>query len=125
MLLSKKIFLLGFLQFLFVTSVLSEEGLSIPITTANQVLVFKVDKNHKLRQCYYGSKLNSSDYSSVQTSAIDAYPTFGTSYINEAALRVVHADGNTSTELVYDSYSTEKVADGVELAEIDSRSRFE
>ncbi len=118
MLLSKKIFLLGLVQFLFVASVFSEDGLSIPITTANNVLVFKVDKNHKVRQCYYGGKLNPSDYSSVQTTAIDAYPTFGTSYVNEAALRVVHGNGNTSTELKYDSYTTEKVEDGVELTTI-------
>ena len=118
MLLTKKVLLLCMLQLFFVAAVFSEDGLYIPITTANNALVFRVDNNHKLRQCYYGDKLNTSDYSSVQVSTMDAYPTFGTSNINEAALRAVHADGNTSTELIYDSYKTEKAGDGIELTTI-------
>lgn len=115
---TKKVFLFCLLQLLFVGTVFSEDGLYIPVTTANNALVFRVDNNHKLRQCYYGDKLNISDYASVQVSTVDAYPTFGTSNINEAALRVVHADGNTSTELIYDSYKTEKTGEGIELTTI-------
>jgi alpha-galactosidase len=118
MILTKKVLLLCMLQLFFVAAVFSEDGLYIPVTTANNALVFRVDNNHKLRQCYYGDKLNASDYASVQVSTVDAYPTFGTSNINEAALRVVHADGNTSTELIFDSYKTEKEGEGIELTTI-------
>ena len=42
---------------------------------------------------------------------VDAYPAFGTSYINEAALRVVHGDGNTSTELYFDGVEQNRLGD--------------
>jgi alpha-galactosidase len=45
-------------------------------------------------------------------SLTEAYPTSGTRYVFEPALRVIHADGNTSTDLVFaDHRATE--ADGV------------
>ncbi|MDD4969085.1 MAG: alpha-galactosidase [Paludibacter sp.] len=121
---TKKFFLLGILQVLFAATAFSENEVFIPVTTANNALVFKVDNNHKLRQCYYGDKLNPSDYPSIQVSTADAFPTFGTSNINEAALRAVHADGNTSTELIFDSYTTEKAGDGVELTTITLKDTF-
>lgn len=96
----------------------TKEDVTISVSTTDNTLLFKVDKKNKLRQCYYGNKLNPSDYSSVQISTVDAYPTFGTSYINEAALRVVHADGNTSTELVYDGFTQEKISGNIELTTI-------
>ena len=54
----------------------------------------------------------------------DAFPTFGTSYVNEPALRAVHADGNTSTELAYVSHTTEQEADGVQYTEITLRDTY-
>ncbi len=118
MLFTKRIFLFIALYVLIATSVQSENEVSIPITTQNSALVFKVDKNHKLRQSYYGEVLNATDCSEVQMGSLEAYPAFGTSYVNEAALRVVHADGNTSTELVYDSHVSKKISDDVEQTEI-------
>ncbi|MFT3753354.1 MAG: alpha-galactosidase [Paludibacter sp.] len=100
------------------------EDVTIVVSTADNTLVFKVDKNNKLRQSYYGKKLAGNDITDVQTGTIDAYPTFGTSYLNEAALRVVHADGNTSTELVYDSYATRKLTDNIEQTEIVLKDAF-
>ena len=54
----------------------------------------------------------------------DAFPTFGTSYVNEPALRAVHADGNTSTELAYVSHTTAQEADGVQYTEITLRDTY-
>lgn len=121
---SKKVFLTGIIQLFFVTVAFSENEIFIPVTTADNALVFKVDNTHKLRQCYYGTKLNPADYPSVQVSTADAFPTFGTSNINEAALRVVHADGNTSTELVFDSYTTEKISEDIDLTTITLKDTF-
>ena len=115
---SKKVFLTGLIHLFFVTVAFAENEIFIPVTTTNNALVFRVDSNHKLRQCYFGDKLKTSDYPSIQLTTADAYPTFGTSYINEAALRAVHADGNTSTELIFDSFTSEKVSEGVELTTI-------
>lgn len=117
MLLLKKTILFILLLNVFNALATTKEEIIVAVSTNNNALVFKVDKNNKLRQCYYGNKINS-DYSSVQISKIDAYPTFGTSYINEAALRVVHADGNTSTELVFDSFTQKKISEDIELTTI-------
>jgi len=100
------------------------EDISIAVSTADNTLVFKVDKNNKLRQSYFGNRLKYDDLKGIQTGTLDAYPAFGTSYLNEAALRVVHADGNTSTELVYDSYTTQKISDDVELTEITLKDSY-
>ncbi len=90
----------------------------IVISTSGNTLVFAVDKNNKLRQSYYGQALSPADCAEVQTGTLDAFPTFGTSYVSEAALRAVHADGNTSTELVYGSHSSRQISDDVEQTEI-------
>ena len=85
----------------------------VTISTKDIQLVYKVDDKNKLRQCYFGESMdNNAQY--VQLTKHDAYPTFGTSYVNEPALRAVHADGNTSTELVYVSHKTELMGDGID-----------
>lgn len=89
----------------------------VSITTSNNQLIYKVDGKNKLCQCYFGSKLKTNPELVQQTQA-DAYPTFGTSYINEPALRVVHSDGNTSTELYYVSSSSQKFDDNINYTEI-------
>ncbi|MBQ5750123.1 MAG: alpha-galactosidase [Bacteroidaceae bacterium] len=96
---------------------------TVTISTKDIQLVYKVDKKNKLRQCYFGESMND-NAQHVQVTKHDAYPTFGTSYVNEPALRAVHADGNTSTELVYVSHKTEQTGDGIEHTEIELRDSF-
>ncbi len=92
-------------------------GEIITISTENVQLVYKVDDKNKLRQCHFGESIHGNVADVLMTSE-DAYPTFGTSYVNEPAMRAVHADGNTSTELVYVSHKTETPEDGVQHTEI-------
>lgn len=96
----------------------AEDNVSIVISTESNSLIYKTDKDNKLRQSYYGQALGAGDCANVQTGNMEAYPAFGTSYVNEAALRVVHADGNTSTELVYDSHAVKHISDDIEQTEI-------
>ena len=108
----RKIFLawsIGLFPFILETQASSV----ITVTTDDTELVFKTDDRHKLRQCYYGEKLPQHSITDIAVSAVDAYPSFGTSYINEAAIRAVHADGNTSTELIYDNHTSEELGDGI------------
>lgn len=115
----KRIFLAFFLlNILSLPAFSADEKTSIIISTDQNTLIYHVDKNNKLRQSYYGQKLSDADCAGVQVSSTDAYPSFGTSYVHEAALRAVHADGNTSTELVYDSYSKKQISDDIEQTEI-------
>ena len=98
-------------------------GETITISTQDVQLVYKVDDQNKLRQCYFVSSIHV-DAAEVQMTKNDAFPTFGTSYVNEPALRAVHADGNTSTELAYVSHTTAQEADGVQYTEITLRDTY-
>ncbi len=95
----------------------------INIATKDIQLVYKVDKNNKLRQCYFGETMFT-NVADVLMTKHDAFPTFGTSYVNEPALRAVHADGNTSTELVYVSHKSEQKEGGIVYTEIALRDAY-
>lgn len=98
-------------------------GETIIVSTEDVQLVYKVDDQNKLRQCYFGSTLND-DAADVQMTRNDAFPTFGTSYVYEPALRAVHADGNTSTELAYVSHTTAQEDANVQHTEITLRDTY-
>lgn len=93
--------------FTFIVNVVCAEEY-IPITTKNTCLWFKVNEKKRLQQIYFGKKTDDPDeMKKVDLPAYSAYSTFGTNHVFEAALRVIQADGNTSTELAYSSYKTE------------------
>lgn len=98
-------------------------GETIIVSTEDVQLVYKVDDQNKLRQCYFGSTLND-DAADVQMTRNDAFPTFGTSYVYEPALRAVHADGNTSTELAYVSHTMAQEDANVQHTEITLRDTY-
>lgn len=96
----------------------------IIVKTQNTVLVFKVDESKKIHQCYFGEEIKANDYGGIIQTNADIFPGFGTSYVNEPALRVVHADGNTSTELIYLNHTSQTVSDGIELTTIETKDAF-
>jgi alpha-galactosidase len=51
----------------------------------------------------------------------EAYPQWGDGYIHEPALQISHADGNTSTSLLYRSTTTTREAEGRDLRKIHLR----
>ena len=93
----------------------SQESI-IPITTKNNALVFITDKQKRLRIIYFGSVLSTNnDYKNINNeydfyTQFDhavyngAYTPAGTWNLFEPAIKVTHADGNPSLELLYDSY---------------------
>lgn len=97
---------------------------TIIIQTSNTSLVYKVDKDGALRQCYYGDRLPDAEYEKVQITPHQAYPSYGRDYVNEPALRVVHADGNLTTELVYQSHEQSQPQEGVTLTKIILNDKF-
>ena len=81
----------------------------IPVTTNNTCLLLKVNDKNKLEQTYFGKSItNGKELTTVDLQTFDAYTTFGTNHVFEAALRAIQADGNTSTDLVYVSSSTNR-----------------
>ncbi len=120
---NKTNYLFGVLFFVILPSFLHSQTISV--TTNALEIIYKVDDQHKLRQCYFGEKLQRDENESeIFITKADAYPSFGTSYVHQPALRVVHADGNTSTELTYVSSSKHKVSDGVENTTIVLKDAF-
>ncbi len=85
---------------------------NIAVNTANTTLLLQGDDNGPLSIIYYGDRVD--DIKQVYKSYAlyeSAYPAFGHGNDTRGicALSVRHADGNMSTELVYQSDSQEKI----------------
>ncbi len=117
---------LKFLKALIVVCVLvsGANAQTIVIQTSHTSLIYKVEKDGELRQCYYGDRIEESAHESVQMTPFPAYPSYGGDYVNEPALRVVHADGNLTTQLVYQSHEQNQVGDDVTLTRIVLKDKF-
>src|SRR5476651_1866832 len=82
------------------TEIPSQDHCTIAIETNNSSLKLHVSEDRQLLQKSFGSKL------SPDQSTYVAYPCAGDGWIDEPALRVTHADGNTSTDLRVVGHST-------------------
>ncbi|MES2371091.1 MAG: alpha-galactosidase [Bacteroidota bacterium] len=87
--------------FLFSIILCAQTKKTILVETKNSSLVFTIGANQRLSQQYFGKRLtNVADYDLIKISH-DAYPTAGMDNQFEPAIRIVHADGNPSLDLVY------------------------
>ncbi|HRG08363.1 MAG TPA: alpha-galactosidase [Cyclobacteriaceae bacterium] len=105
-------------------ALVSVQAQTIGIHTDATSLVFKVDKSGELRQCYFGGKVESSTYDAIATSGFAAHPAYGKDYVYEPALRVVHADGNLTTELIYANHDQRQLQEGITLTQIVLKDKF-
>ncbi|MEY2429039.1 MAG: alpha-galactosidase [Verrucomicrobiota bacterium] len=87
------------------------------LKTKNFALEFRVGDDGRL----YQSSLGVSDANERPQRIDEAYPQWGDGYIWEPALQVSHADGNTSTTLLYDSAARTNEAPDRELLRIKLR----
>lgn len=96
----------------------------IPVTTAENAMVLKVDQKKNLSILYYGRKLgNNNEYALIpqsykQTSdytevADAAYTPSGSRNLLEPAITVTHADGNNSLDLRYVQHEQKDLGNGV------------
>ncbi|MBV4357440.1 alpha-galactosidase [Pinibacter aurantiacus] len=84
----------------------------IVIETQNAAIVFSVKGDGKLYQTYFGEKLMGADaYAQLSEEGKESYIPAGTNNLFEPAIRMVHADGNPSLELKYESSKTDKQGD--------------
>jgi alpha-galactosidase len=100
------------------------KGQTIVVQTASTSLIHKVDQQGELRQCYYGERIDDRAYDNVQISSLPSYSAYGRSYVNEPALRAVHADGNLTTELIYKRHEQTQPEAGVTLTQIELKDKF-
>lgn len=103
--------------------------ITIPIETAQNALVIQTDADKRLGIVYFGKKLSkTSEYASIWNDhkytdsnaaiANSAYTPSGSWSMVEPALTLIHADGNTSTDLKYVSHKVEKQSENISLTSI-------
>ncbi|MDD5673606.1 MAG: alpha-galactosidase, partial [Chitinivibrionales bacterium] len=93
----------------------------ISVETATIALVFIV-QGKKLCQAYLGPKLPS--IPAERSVSVPAYSAAGMDDLFEVALRVVHADGNTSTDLAYVNDSRRPVDENIAITKISLRDAY-
>jgi alpha-galactosidase len=102
---------------IFSVHLFAQDHKQIIIETKNTALVLSVGNNKRLTQSYLGKKLAASEYSQLQDGR-EVYLTAGMENQNEAAVRMVHSDGNPSLELLYVSHIIDKKDDNVSTTNI-------
>ncbi len=91
-----------------VCTALSMQAKDIFVNTPNTTLLLKAEDGKPLHVSYYGERIDNAKQVYAAYSLWEhAYPAFGAGCQSVPALSVKHADGNMSTELVYQS-DTEK-----------------
>ncbi len=108
-----------FLIILFVSATIHShlQAQVISIETSNSQLVLSVSKNQKLYQSYLGKKFLTS-IKDLPIGKHEAYIPSGTDNLFEPAVRVTHADGNPSLELLYTGTQTNKQDNNVSTTTI-------
>ncbi|WP_346239142.1 alpha-galactosidase [Niabella insulamsoli] len=115
--------------FLIIYNVAFGSDTLIPIITAQNALILRIDQKKNLSTIYYGKKLanateyvlipqayrQSIDYSEVANAA---YTTSGSQNLLEPAITVTHADGNNSLNLRYVNHEQKKLENGATLLTI-------
>lgn len=92
----------------------------IPIETNDNALVLHIDKDNRVGVIYFGKKISqNAEYETLAKSLKykddnagiynSIYTPSGTWSLVESALEILHADGNTSTELKFVSHNIEKI----------------
>ena len=114
------------LVLLIVSGRLNAQSALIPIETANNALVLRVEPNKDLQTVYFGRRLaTGSEYAlvpSVYRQSSDpsgmfnsAYTSSGSRNLIEPAITVTHADGNYSLDLRFVSQQLTRINDDVSL----------
>lgn len=111
--------------FLFVFGAIAHCGelQTIEITTAHSALVLSVNAGGRLCELGYGDKAKKFRPPADLTRASEFYPQygdgFGENFMPEPALQVTHADGGTSTDLIYIGHKREALNTNVVLTRIE------
>ena len=87
---------------------------SISLKTANLTVSFHVGQDGRL----YQQPIGGAGHAGRPQRDHESYPQAGDGYVLEPALAVTHADGNTSTALLYQGLKQTEEAPGIELTRI-------
>jgi alpha-galactosidase len=95
------------------------DGAGIQIATARSELDLRVGADRRLYQIHYGALAPEIAPTSVLARETEFYLPYGNGSILEPALQTVHADGNTSTDLIYVGHHTTALDSNVSLTRIE------
>jgi alpha-galactosidase len=95
----------------------------ITVATARSALVLAVAADGRVHQLSYG-RPRASGVPEKLALEDELYPAAGSGFVGEPGLQVVHADGNTSTELAYLRHDTRRIDGNVTLTRVELRDRF-
>lgn len=90
---------------------------TLTVETARTALTLAVGPDHRLYQVHYG-KPRARTGPATPAREDEFHPQAGNGFIAEPALQAVHADGNTSTDLLYVSHEAIRTDDNVTLTRI-------
>lgn len=107
----------------------AQKTTTITVETLSNTVVFQTDAQSHLRTIYFGKRLkNKEELALIETQNnqkdVNAgiynsiYTPSGSWNMLEPALHIVHADGNTSTDLIYESSTSQKENENVILTTI-------
>jgi alpha-galactosidase len=97
----------------------------IAVGTRSTLLMLQVNESKIVEQIYYGTMLkNVKELQTTNMPSSSAYSAFGGTHVNEAALRIAHSDGNTSTELRYQSHTTNNADSNVIQTDITLKDAY-
>src|SRR4051794_32569730 len=106
----KTIASLAFTLFLFNAIVRGADATGpIEITTAHSALTLGVGVDGRLYEYDFGSREHPTALTNKFQREVEFYPQYGDGFILEPALQATHADGNTSTDLIYSRHATTTV----------------
>lgn len=102
---------------------------TIPIETSQNALVLHIDKENRVGVAYFGKKLQQSSEYEILAKSLkyndnnagiynSIYTPSGSWNLVEPALEILHADGNTSSDLKLINYSTQKIDENVSQTNI-------
>ena len=95
------------------------ESRLITISTAHSALQLFVADDGRLYQLGYGKPSDPSLPAKTLARENEFYPPSGDGFILEPALQATHADGNTSTELIWQQHTTTELDTNVALTRIE------
>jgi alpha-galactosidase len=95
------------------------------VTTDHSALTLSVGHDGRVYQLGYGSGSKSIPAAKhAPEREEEFYPQYGDGFVLEPALQATHADGNTSTDLIYVKHETTRLDDNVTLTRIEMKDRF-
>jgi alpha-galactosidase len=98
-------------------------GPKFAVSTANATISFCVADDGHVYQYGFGKIDKKLEIPKKMTRQDEFHPQYGSGYISEPAIQVTHADGNTSSDLVYVKHETFDVEPNISLTRIEIKDK--